>query len=119
MIPPAPLHGRQVLQAIALTVEDLVNVETRQYACCCLLAFTREHMRGVPYLFDITIAVLPELLPRDDPLTQFFSVTASGNIFEHNTCKSVRDLEPLLKLVIVGGQGERITIVPLACVCRY
>ena len=108
-----------MLQAIALTVEDLVNVETRQYACCCLLAFTREHMRGVPYLFDITIAVLPELLPRDDPLTQFFSVTASGNIFEHNTCKSVRDLEPLLKLVIVGGQGERIAIVPLACVCRY
>ena len=64
-------------------------------------------MRGIPYLFDLAINCLPELLPKDDNLTQFYSVTASGHIFEYNTCKSIRDLNPLLKLVIVGGQHYR------------
>ena len=85
----------------------LVTTETRQYACACLLIFTSEHMRGISYLYDLTISCLPELLPKDDNLTQFFSVTASGNIFEYNTCKSIRDLNPLLRLVIVGGQHYR------------
>ena len=55
----------------------LIATETRQYACACLLIFTSEHMRGIPYLFDMTISCLPELLPKDDSLTQFYSVTGN------------------------------------------
>jgi hypothetical protein len=47
---------------VELVQESDENSPTLQYACSCLLIFTREKMRNVAYLFDIVIDVMPQLL---------------------------------------------------------
>lgn len=74
---------------VNVVVEMLQSIDddesTIQYAGSCLLTFTKDHMRAVPYLNDLVLDCMSQLLNSTDPLTQYFGLTCSGNIFEKNT----------------------------------
>ena len=69
---------------VEVVQESVAESPTQQYACACLLVATREKMRGLPYLFDLVIDILPSLLESQNTLTQFFAISCTGNIFSSN-----------------------------------
>ena len=57
------------------------NFAILQYASSCFYVFTKERMRGISRLTIRMLKTLPKLLTASDPLTQFFSVITSANMF--------------------------------------
>lgn len=57
---------------------------TLQYCAACFHIFTRDKIRDQKHLSVPIIDSMTLLLRSDDPLTQFFSISTSGNIFFDN-----------------------------------
>eukprot|EP01041_Mallomonas_annulata_P005817 gene5817-11737_t len=76
-----------------------------QYAASCFYIFTIEKMRGDSKLTIRMLKALPKLLLSSDPLTQFFSVTTSANIFFQELCNDSTQLEGLLRNFVEAGRN--------------
>lgn len=57
---------------------------TLQYCAACLHMFTKEEIRGLKHLALNIIDSMSILLQCQDPLTQFFAISSSGNLFFNN-----------------------------------
>lgn len=57
---------------------------TFQHCSACFHIITREHIRGMRHLALNIIDSMSLLLVCPDPLTQFFAISCSGNLFFHN-----------------------------------
>jgi hypothetical protein len=69
-----------VTEIVPLTKSE----KTLQYCAACLHLFTKEDIRGMKHLALNIIDSMSVLLHCKDPLTQFFAISSSGNLFFNN-----------------------------------
>jgi hypothetical protein len=96
------------------------SLETMQYVVHCLFVFTQERMRGISRLVVRITKALPKVLGMTDPLSQFYCIAASGNLFFSNVTKDFSQLQALLRKFIESGfvvdeeQAVRALVIALA-----
>lgn len=76
-----------------------------QYCSSSLHIFTMDSLRRDQKLAKMVIVSLPKLLKSADSLTQFFCVSATGNMFFNNISDEAEKLEVLVLEFIDAGQG--------------
>eukprot|EP01038_Epipyxis_sp_PR26KG_P006972 gene6972-9532_t len=76
-----------------------------QYCAACVQIFTKEGLRGLKDLAVPIIDVLSILLKCADPLTQYFSISSSGNLFFNNLCNNWTKIEQLVQHFITTGHS--------------
>ncbi len=69
---------------VAHIVCETYSETTLQYCAACFHIFTREKLRDQKHLSVLIIDSMTVLLKSSDPLTQFFSISTSGNLFFNN-----------------------------------
>ena len=74
-----------------------------QYASSCVYIFTQERMRNIPRLVVRTVKNLPKLLGSTEPLTQFYAIAASGNIFFNTVGNGTGNMDVLLQKFVLAG----------------
>lgn len=79
--------------------EDLVVLE---YVSACLYQLAEQSMRGNIALADEVMGLLPKLISSEKPLTQYFAISAAGDLFFMKGT-SAEKLESLIKNVIEKG----------------
>jgi hypothetical protein len=70
---------------ISYTIVAETNfISTVQYCAACFHIITREKLRGLRHLSTVIINAMSILLKSDDAITQFFGISAAGNLFFGN-----------------------------------
>lgn len=91
-----------VATEIVNSSDDMIAL---QYCSSCIHIFTMDSLRRDHKLANQVIAVLPKLLKSTDSLTQFFCVSATGNMFFSGSSDDTEKLEVLVLEFIDAGQG--------------
>jgi hypothetical protein len=80
--------NRQMFETAVLVATNIVGSAkkevTLQYCSACIHLFTKEEIRGLKHLALDIIDSMSILLKCADPLTQFFAISSSGNLFFKN-----------------------------------
>jgi len=80
--------NKQMFEMAVLITTQIVTLSkkevTLQYCSACLHMFTKEEIRGMKHLALNIIDSMRVLLTCSDPLTQFFAISSSGNLFFNN-----------------------------------
>lgn len=84
-------------------VRDTRDPVTKQYGSACLHIFTKEEIRGMKHLSVAIIESMSVLLKCSDPLTQFFAISSSGNLFFNNLCEDPSKIEQLVSNFVKHG----------------
>lgn len=84
-------------------VRDTRDPVTKQYGSACLHIFTKEEIRGMKHLSVAIIESMCILLKCSDPLTQFFAISSSGNLFFNNLCEDPSKIEQLVSSFVKHG----------------
>ena len=78
-------HMFEISVQIATNIVSTAKKETTlQYCAGCIHLFTKEEIRGIKHLAIRIIDSMSILLKCPDPLTQFFAISSSGNLFFNN-----------------------------------
>lgn len=97
-----------IFEIITNLVIDMILYDSHesllQYGSSCCYIFTREKLRGIGRLVPRLLRALPKLLLVSDPLTQFFSITTSANMFFQDLCEDATQLEGLLRKFVEAGE---------------
>lgn len=74
-----------------------------QYCAACLHMVTKEKIRGQKQHALKIIETMSILLPSKDPITQFFAISTSGNLFFGNLVDDHSKLELLIQYFVMNG----------------
>lgn len=84
------MHNTMFASATAITNMIVMETEdevTKQYCAACFHLFTKEELRGMKELSSNIIDSMNILLKSTDPLTQYFAISSSGNLFFNHLCE--------------------------------
>eukprot|EP01032_Pedospumella_encystans_P015075 gene15075-17275_t len=98
---------KAMFEMTVVMTTQIVNLSkkevTLQYCSACLHMFTKEEIRGMKHLALNIIDSMRILLTCSDPLTQFFAISSSGNLFFNNLCNNAVKVEQLVLAFVQHG----------------